>query len=280
MDHSANSHFDDGDDDERQGDAPSFDDQPLDFGSGSPDDDQALGETALGGAAADGSGVDDRWWGEQSHLADHVPAAATMLIAQLLDEPFVRDLADGLDLGGQPVEAEGAGQPITLEGGAALLQRHGIDAHVEHGDVAMLEEYVQEGRSVVVTVAADELSPSADADSSAPDRALVITGVDAAAGMLTAHDPSDANHEYQIRVDALEDAWADSANAMLVADLPAYGLLAELGALTEPTRSQPSGHAARADEDAERIRAWGSAGAAILPVLLGAGALIRRRKRA
>jgi hypothetical protein len=294
MDDSEKSHFDDGDD-EHERETPPFADGTVDFFSALPGDEYSAGETALdaaGGTGHEGTGhEDDRWWQQPSSSAEQVPFAATILIAELLDDPFGLDLAGELMLreggvdfagGGSAFAGQaGPGHAMSLEGGAALLQNHGIDAQVEHGDVATLERYVQEGRSVILTVAADELSRTPDPDSRAADQALIVTGIDTDAGVAIAHDPRDpATHAYHIPIDALEEAWADSGNAMLVAEIPAHELLEGKGdaaANADPSSSIEG--ATGADAQAERIRAWGSAGAAILPVLLGGAALMRRRKR-
>jgi hypothetical protein len=155
-----------------------------------------------------------------------------------------------------------------------LLEHYGIDAHVEHGDLSSLARYLEQGRSIMVAVDADELY-GRDDDSSQEDRAadhaLRISKIDEDAGVAILHDPRNPGGEgYEISIDALHDAWADSGNGMVVTDTAATDWQAD--ATVE--------HGPRTDPGAERIRAWGPAGAVILPIVLAARAHLRRRVRA
>jgi hypothetical protein len=167
-----------------------------------------------------------------------------------------------------------------------LLESYGIDAHVEHADVSTLDRYLQEGRSIILAVDSDELRHDVDKYSSVAgrmaDHAVVISRIDVNAGVAFLQDPAHPGGQgYEVSLDALEDAWADSANGMVVTDLAASDVVEARGAVPADASGVPSAeHDPRTDERAERIRASGPAGAVILPVLLGGRAVIRRQTRA
>jgi hypothetical protein len=251
MDGSEDSRFDDGDGDDGLEGSPLLD-ATDDPGWTAALDEHRWDDGPMGHGHGQGA-VDAEagrpWDGPLDDVG--VTAAASFVISELL----------GLD-GSEPLG--GAWSPI-LEDGQALLARYGIDAHVEQGDLSSLGRYLAEGRSVVVAVDVDDFGDEPDADA-AGDQALMISGIDEDAGVATLLDA--AGREYEVSVDALEDAWADSGNRMVVTESSA------------PSDVSPEGTEAHPDDGAERIRAWGPAGAVILPVLLGGRTLIRRRRRA
>jgi hypothetical protein len=258
VDGSEDSRFDDSEGDDGHQAAPLLDGPDAPGWVPAPDeyraDDGLLGHD-LGAGALDAH-AERPWDGPLDDLG--VTAAASFVISELL----------GLDDRGPLAGAWGA----TLEDGEGLLARYGIDAHVEHGDLVSLGRYLEEGRSVVVAVDADEIWDGSD-DTSTAGQALVITRIDEDAGVATLLDPR--GREFEVSVDALEDAWADSGNRMVVTEAAGPELSDAVSAA-----SPSAGEERHADDRAERIRAWGPAGAVILPVLLGGRTLIRRRRRA
>jgi hypothetical protein len=273
MDDSEHSRMDEGDDEDTN-EASSLADADA-FGWAPGDSDHRAADGVLGGGAglsAD-DGADHRSR-QGSHREHHAPVAAAAVISDFLGHRDAADLiaeGEGLDVAGG-ISAP-AWEGMSLEEGEALLEHYGIDAHVEHGDLSSLARYVQEGRSVMLAVDANELHGQDD-DSSHADRgadhALLISKIDEEAGVAILHDPRDPGGEgYEVSMDTLQDAWADSGNGMVVTDTAATDWQAD------PTVE----HGPRTDAGADRIRAWGPAGAVILPIVLAARARLRRRAR-
>lgn len=286
MEDSENSRFDDGDDEGGNTDSYAGD-APVGLGWGSAGREYTSADPDRGGFGTSADrGDDDRSRQPEAQDRLHVPAAAELVISEFLGDPFdlhygarLNIAAEGFELTGGRAAAEPGGWADTgLEGGAALLEHYGIDAHVEHGDLSSLDRYLHEGRSIILAVDADELY-GVDDDAAKDDRraehALVLSRIDQEAGVAVLQDPANPFGDgYEVSLAALEDAWADSANGMVVTDVAGP----DLGEATGTTPSD--GPTARADAQAERIRAWGPAGAVVLPILLGGRALIRRRSRA
>jgi hypothetical protein len=284
MDDSDDSRLDEGVDDGGKTE-PSIFDRPVAFGAASAAE-YAPAEDALGGSTAGAEGRD----GELLRQRDpqeglHLPAAAAMVISEYLGGPFDLQYDARLNTGAEAFELTGgrlAGEPglwegMSLEDGAAALEHYGIDAHVEHGNVSSLDRYLEEGRSIILSVDADELAGQDDDSSPAErtaDHALVLSAIDEDAGVAILQDPANPRGDgFEVSLADLEDAWADSANGMVVTDTAGRDFGDERAAM-------PSDEAAKHDdEQAERIRTLGPAGAVILPIVFGGRALIRRRPR-
>ena len=129
---------------------------------------------------------------------------------------------------------------MDAQGAAALLQDSGIPADALSGlTLEDLEQYVGEGRGVLLAVDSGELwYEEAEGVDEAADHALVLTGFDHDAGVAILSDPgSPTGDQYEVPISELEAMWADSGNTAVVCDVPPGEMPAEEAAEPEPTTS-------------------------------------------
>lgn len=223
----------------------------------------------------DPAGASEHWF-EQAANGFCVPASITQIVAaytgmDLDDESFFVQRANELHL--FTVGPDGS-PSMTVDGAAALLVDVGIDAHVESDlTILDLENYLDEGRPVMLAVDADEMwYAEDDAVDDAPNHAVVLTGIDPVNGVAIISDPgSPTGNEYTMPISELDRMWEDSGRQAVVVDPPAPEMAPEAA---QPVVDVDGGPAEAAPVDAVAA-AYGAAGAgdgADLPDMAGAGA--------
>ena len=144
---------------------------------------------------------------------------------------------------------------MSDEATLALLEANGIPAELIHGDMATLEQALEDGKGVMLAVDSGEIWYGEATEDDAADHMLVVTGVDEEAGMVYLSDPGNpAGDMLSVPIDVFQDAWADSDNAMIVCDEPAPGFGDDQEATTGPTTRHGRGHPAVRCRGAERPR--------------------------
>lgn len=111
---------------------------------------------------------------------------------------------------------------IAFSDGVQLLEKAGVPATLQFGDLDSLAEDLAEGRGVVLFVDSGEIWEGGEAtEDNAPDHAVVVSGIDTARGVVFLSDPGspDGNME-EVPIDVFNNAWADSQNSMIVCDQP------------------------------------------------------------
>jgi hypothetical protein len=124
------------------------------------------------------------------------------------------------------------GTGTSFDDEPALLAYYGIHAvstdkqrsptSVVHTGMAALEQYLAKGRKVIVGVNAEVIwgEPVEDKTPSGKpgaDHAVVVTGVDTAAGMVHLNDPgSEAGRDERVPIDVFGASWASSGEQMTV----------------------------------------------------------------
>lgn len=152
-----------------------------------------------------------------------VPASLTEVLSQVTGHRFADEsvVVERFAALGNPV----TGQGETLADAEMVLDSFGVESHVESdAAVADLEQYLDEGRAIVVGVNADEIwygENTAANPTGRANHALLITGIDEARGVVTLSDPGhpDGNNK-EVPLDVFKDAWADGENQLLVTDQP------------------------------------------------------------
>jgi hypothetical protein len=156
-----------------------------------------------------------------------MPTSIAMVISEFLGKPYDMHLPGEVAttayehgwLGGQP----GAWTGMNDEGGVALLEHYGIDAHIESGGtLEKLEEYKAEGRDVILSVDSDFIWYGKETDGKvAPDHALVFGGVDETRDppMVILEDPGNPyGRAEEISAQDFLEAWQAGDNTMIVTD--------------------------------------------------------------
>jgi LysM repeat protein len=115
---------------------------------------------------------------------------------------------------------------LPLAAGVPLLQSYGIEAHVEQGaSLGELANYLNEGRSIILGVNADEIwygqNDPTDNPSGGANHAVVVTAIDTTDGVVVLSDPGNPDgNEETVPLTAFEEAWAAGDNQLLVVDSP------------------------------------------------------------
>jgi hypothetical protein len=170
------------------------------------------------------------------------------------------------------------GSGMAVQDIPRVLDAFGIHSHLEtpsspQQGLQQLASYLQEGRSVILSVNASPIwygSDTAGNPGGAPDHALVVTAIDPVHGTVTLSDPgSPDGNEETVPLSTFMDAWDASHDSMIVTDHAA-------GTQDSPVWQTTNDLAHGANNLAERTGA--SAGFVLLPVALGLG--VRRIARA
>lgn len=176
----------------------------------------------------DGTDVDDSVHGEPMeeipyHQAqvgpnDCLPTSVAMVLTEItgteVPQGDVVDYANELGLLGE--------NGMSMEGGLALLEHWGVEAEVQTGSMDDLRTMLDSDTPIVIGLDSDDLYGQGDApfsDDLVAGHAVVITGIDDEAGVVYINDPGFPDGAgVAISIEAFEDAWADSGNAMIVAE--------------------------------------------------------------
>ena len=188
-------------------------DLPLPQGGADPD---------AGVVHGDPSVISDEWF-LQSSSGYCVPASLTEVLSQVTGHRFADEsvVVERFAELGKPV----TGQGETLADAETVLDSFGVESHVESdATLSDLEQYLDDGRAIVVGVNADEIWHGHDTAANPTGRAnhaLLITGIDEARGLVTLSDPGnpDGNNEV-VPLDVFKEAWAAGENHLLVTDQP------------------------------------------------------------
>ena len=168
--------------------------------------------------------ADLQWAMIQSENGFCVPVSVGMIVSELtgesLGESAVVEAAIEMNLlYGEP----GSWIGMTTEGTVDLLDRFGVDSHVEYGTLDDLRTYLDGDRGIVLMVDADELWTDLDDDvqlaDAGADHAVVITGIDDERSVITLNDPGQPEGAgWEISVAEFMDAWDDSNYEMVVTE--------------------------------------------------------------
>lgn len=180
------------------------------------------------------------WAQAQSENGFCVPTSVAMVVSEMtgseVSEDAAVDAATDLDLlYGEP----GAWIGMTSYGTVDLLAHFGVDADVEFGEVDDLNEYLDEGRNIIVSVDASEIwysdGQTYDPGNELP-HAAVITAIDADAGVVYLNDPgvpADVGAGMEVPLETFLGAWEDTGNEMVVTVDPTPGF--DSADVTDPT---------------------------------------------
>jgi hypothetical protein len=182
---------------------------------------------------------------------DCLPTSAAMVLSEALGvevpQSEVVDLANELDLLGP--------NGMSLDGGVVLLEHYGLDAEVQTGSIDDLRTLLDNDTPVIIGLDADDLYGLGDqpfADDLTSGHAVVITGIDDEAGVVYINDPGFPDGAgVAVPLSVFEDAWVDSGNSMIVAQVDADDDTADAvtgSAHLADDGSSGSAEAARTDE--------------------------------
>lgn len=186
--------------------------------------------------------ADAKWAIIQSENGFCVPVSVGMIVSELtrtsVSETEVVETAIDMNLlYGEP----GSWIGMTSEGTVDLLDRYGVDSHVEYGTLDDLRNYLDKDLGIILMVDADELWTELDDDvqlaDAGADHAVVITGIDDERSVITLNDPGQPEGAgWEISVAEFMDAWDDSNYEMVVTESgPAGGdIRGSLSAIRHP----------------------------------------------
>lgn len=243
---------------------------------GIPDAGGAAEWTIEGGQLiGDPAGASEHWF-EQAANGFCVPASITQIVAaytgmDLDDESFFVQRANELHL--FTVGPDGS-PSMTVDGAAALLVDVGIDAHVESDlTILDLENYLDQGRAVMMAVDADEMwYAEDDAVDDAANHAVVLTGIDPVNGVAIISDPgSPTGNEFTMPISELDRMWEDSGRQAVVVDLPAPEMTSDAQQPVVDVDGMPAAEAGPVDTVAAAFGAAGAGNGADLLDQAGAG---------
>ena len=185
---------------------------------------------------ADGDGVyDEQWTGDgegqggvhgesedeyyqaQAVSGECGPTSVAMILTEHTGEvvPYDEVVERAVELGLLEENADGTFSGMWAQGMEELMESYGVEVDVEYGDLPTLENYLEDGRDVIVAVDAGELWGTHDSD--AADHYLVVTEIDEEAGIVTLNDPGQPDGaSYEVPLDEFMDAWGDGGNEMIV----------------------------------------------------------------
>ena len=183
-----------------------------------------------------------QYWFNQAENGNCAPSSVAMIVSEYTGEALLSEqefLDQAHDMGLLVYDPTG-GYGMSDEATLALLEANGIPAELIHGDMATLEQALEDGKGVMLAVDSGEIWYGEATEDDAADHMLVVTGVDEEAGMVYLSDPGNpAGNMLSVPIDVFQDAWADSDNAMIVCDEPAPGF----GDDREATTTDDSGTA-------------------------------------
>lgn len=169
-----------------------------------------------------------------------LPASLTQVVSEVTGVPLPDESIVDARLAelGTPAGPNG----LPLAAGVPLLESFGIPAHMETGaSLSVLESYLDQGRSIILGVNADEIwygqNDPTDNPSGGANHAVVVTAIDTTHGLVVLSDPGspDGNQE-TVPLSQFEEAWAAGDNQLLVVD-SSTGF--DHGTDTEPTDYAP-----------------------------------------
>jgi hypothetical protein len=189
---------------------------------------------------------DSKYWFEQAANGFCLPASITQIVSEYTgvtypDETAFVDWANSEHL--FVVGPDGV-PGVPFADGVKLLEKAGVPATLEVGDLNSLAEDLAEGRGVVLFIDSGEVWKGETTEDNAPDHAVVVTGIDSSRGTVILSDPgSPTGDQEEVPIETFMDAWADSQYSMIVCDQPAPALAgtpdggdpAVAGALANPT---------------------------------------------
>jgi hypothetical protein len=181
------------------------------------------GNYSYGGDTLDGDPTEyqNHWfYQEQDGLCG--PSSVAELVSQYtglnIDNPqYMEQRAQelGLFADGDP------SQGMTLGNLQTLLSDQGVPCHVESSDMSELESRLDGGYGVIAFVNAETIWGE-PGDTSEPDHALVVAGIDETKGVVYLSDPGNPDGNVEaVPISTFESAWDASGDSMLVADSPA-----------------------------------------------------------
>jgi LysM repeat protein len=189
------------------------DDLPLPHAGADPDAGLVHGDPSL---------ISDDWFLQRSN-GNCVPASLTEVLSQVTGHRFADEsvVAERFAALGKPVTAQGE----TLADAETVLDSFGVESHVaSDATLSDLEQYLDDGRAIVVGVNADEIwhgDNTAANPTGRANHALLITGIDEARGMVTLSDPGNPDGKNEVvPLDVFKEAWAAGENQLLVTDEP------------------------------------------------------------
>jgi LysM repeat protein len=170
----------------------------------------------------DPSVMSDEWFLQRSS-GYCVPASLTEVLSQVTGHRFADEsvVVERFAELGKPV----TGQGETLADAETVLDSFGVESHVESdATLSALEQYLDDGRAIVVGVNADEIwhgENTAANPTGRANHALLITGIDETRGLVTLSDPGHPDgNTTEVPLDVFKEAWADGENQLLVTDQP------------------------------------------------------------
>jgi hypothetical protein len=226
----------------------------------------------------DPTGVADEWF-QQARNGYCVPASITQIVARYTgidhaDESLFVEWTN--ELGLFVTDADGT-PGVRFADAVQLFEKAGIPAQLEIGSPESLAEMLAEGRGVMLFVDSGEIWQGEATEDTAPDHAVVVTGIDVERGVVILSDPGhpEGNME-EVPIEVFEDAWADSNFAMIVCDQPAPDVLAadlSSAGASAAGSDQASVRPSALNDPAVELGIQDPSGWALLPVVLLRSAL-------
>ncbi|HEX4092072.1 MAG TPA: hypothetical protein VHZ33_25435 [Trebonia sp.] len=189
------------------------------------DQSQALGASATGSELGNPNEYEHYWFyqGKDGYCA---PSSVTQVIEAQSGhsiDGYSAAVSEAHKLG---IPFDGSG--MTMPQAQELLNGFGVQSHLEQPASAQqgldeLAQYLEQGKSVILSVNADPIwygtETSSDNPDGGPDHALVVTAINAQTGEVTLSDPGspDGNQE-QVPLSTFMEAWEASGCEMLVTD--------------------------------------------------------------
>jgi cell wall-associated NlpC family hydrolase len=183
---------------------------------------QAGADPHAGVVHGDPSVVSDEWFLQRSS-GYCVPASLTEVLSQVTGHRFTDEsvVVDRFAELGKPVTPQGE----TLADAEKVLDSFGVESHVQSGaTLSDLEQYLDDGRAIVVGVNADDIwhgHNTAANPTGRANHALLITRIDEARGLVTLSDPGNPHDNNEVvPLDVFKEAWGAGENQLLVTDQP------------------------------------------------------------
>ena len=183
---------------------------------------QVDSDPQAGAVHGDPSIVSDEWFLQRSS-GYCVPASLTEVLSQVTGHRFADEsvVVERFAELGKPVTAQGE----TLADAETVLDSFGVESHVESdATVSDLEQYLDDGRAIVVGVNADEIwhgENTAANPAGRANHALLITAIDEARGQVILSDPGNPDgNKNVVPLEVFKEAWAAGENQLLVTDQP------------------------------------------------------------
>ena len=165
--------------------------------------------------------ADPDWFVQHGNTC--VPASVTQVVAQFTGHPIPSEdqvLAEMKQLG---IQGDMTTQGMPFEDAVKLLGGFGIPSHMEeHATIGQLENYLDHGRSIIVSVNADPIwNQGHDDPNHQLGHAVLITAIDETTGTVTLSDTGNPDgNEEQVPLSVFEHAWDEHGGRMVVTDDP------------------------------------------------------------